>query len=222
MAFEAVPEFSVFDVAVPENPFSDGGQWSAGYWLRPPLMGGGPGGASVHGTVEFAVNGMYYLPRRFSEPIVEVYGCRDESGLGAALESHRIALYLDPENLASGYSSGYGGGISQSYFFRRYSFNGDQIGIGDVPASTDASPEKLGLRITPERVEQWGQISGVWTLITYAADTLYRGAFYLALETEEQGGINEVGWTCVGAVGKNRTQIYRILNRTQDTAREVV
>jgi hypothetical protein len=41
--------------------------------------------------------------------------------------------------------------------------------------------------------------------------TEYRGQCFFALETEEQGGLNEVGWTCFFAQEIRRTQFYRWL-----------
>jgi hypothetical protein len=59
------------------------------YSTRPPLQSKADGSALI-GTVEFAVNGSYYAALPFQGKVVEAYGCRPESGLGAALESHRI------------------------------------------------------------------------------------------------------------------------------------
>ena len=207
MAFETTPTLGIFDTGY-ENPYSDGGKW--GQEADRPRLQGGTG--AVAGTQEFVVNGMTYYAQVFYGAIVEAFGCTPDPDLGAALESNRVALWTNPD-APTGYSSGHGGGIGQSYFLRRYNGGGtsDYTGIGDIPNTTNTHPTKLGIRITPTRVEQYGMIGGVWTLITYAADTTYRGPFYLALETEEQGGINEVSFRCFGAAAVNRQHIYRWL-----------
>lgn len=198
--------YSDFEDLIPgENPLSDAGKWGS-YSVRPPLMVHDEGGA-IHGTVEFAVNGSVYLAQAFRGNVLEAYGCSPGSGLGAALESHRIVALIGDPDAYNGYSSGYGGGIGQEYFFRRYdafSFTG----IGSGPPH-NIGPEKLGIRITPTRVEQWSYHSGAWELIQYANDTTHRGTVYFALETEEQGGIEEVGWVCFGAGIPRRTQFFR-------------
>lgn len=221
MAFENVVEiYPSFNLIPSETPLSDGGRWGP-FSTRPELRVSNDG-FSIHGTVEFAVNGSVYLGEVFTGEIIEAYGCRPDSNLGAALESNRIvALYGDP-NQYNGYSSGYGGGIGESYFFRRYSggpLGFTNIGDGGIPGGGAAGagvgapgPEKLGIRITPTDVEQWGYYSGSWNLIqTAVGDTTFRGLTRFALETEEQGGIAEVGWTCFAASSRNRTQIYRII-----------
>jgi len=199
-----------------ENPLSDGGKWYS--WARFPLQSKGDGSAII-GTEEFAVNGSMYVAETFNGNIIEAYGCRPESGLGAALESHRIVALTDPVSYV-GYSSGFGGGITESYFFRKYSGSTgtwDDI-AGDVIVDFDPQrPSKLGIRITPSTVEQWGFYTAVgdttedWHLVQYSNDTSIRGTFYIGLETEEQGGVNEVGWTCFGAQVIRRTQFYRWL-----------
>ena len=195
-----------FNSLVPdENPLSDGGRWSND-GDRPPLKVVDTGG-SVHGTVEFAVNGSLYVERVFRGEVVEAYGCTPGTGLGAALESQRVALWVDPDR-RTGYSIGHGGGISESYFFRRYD-NSAFTGIGGAH-SRDDHPEALGLRITPTEVQAWGQYGGVWELVITAADIAHRGTFWAALETEEQGGIEEVGFTCFGAGVPTRSEFFRL------------
>ena len=209
MAFETTPILDTF-MSYPENPYSNGGMWSAGYYNRPPLESEGPG--YVHGTVDFPVNGMAYLRQVFRGDVIEAFGCTPGTGLGAALESQRVALWLgNPDNLV-GYLSGHGGGISEFYFFRKYTGGGAfENPDGMTGPITDVHPDKIGIRITPTGVEQWGEIAGVWTLIQSSTDTDYRGTFYAALETEEQGGTDEVGFSCFGAGVPNRTQIYRVV-----------
>lgn len=211
--FEGVPQlYPDFNDLVPgEDPLSDGGKWTA-LFNRPPLKVGNSGGY-VHGTVEFAVNGSVYIAQAFTGEVVEAYGCAPGAGLGAALESQRVALWTDPTNLV-GYSSGYGGGISESYFFRRYDGGavGNFVDIGGAH-SRDDHPDKIGIRVTPNDVEQWGYYSGEgWVLIqTAVGEMAYRGSFYGSLETEEQGGIEEVGFSCFGGGVPNRQQFFRWL-----------
>lgn len=210
--------YPTFGGLVPdENPLSDSGRWGS-YSTRPPLKVLDSGGA-IHGTVEFAVNGSYYRQQSFQGPVIEAYGCRPDSGLGAALESNRIVALIGDPDAYNGYSSGYGGGIGEAYFFRRYdafSFTG----IGDNGAADGGvgvggpGPEKLGIRILPDRVQQWGFNSGYsadWFLVQTAFDVTHRGPTFFALETEEQGGLEEVSWTCFAAGVLNRTQIYRVV-----------
>jgi len=219
MAFDTLtpiyPEGGTFPHG--ENPLSDGGKWRM-YSTRPPLQSKADGSALI-GTVEFAVNGSYYAALPFQGKVIEAYGCRPESGLGAALESHRIvALFGDPDGY-TGYSSGFGGGIGESYFFRLYSGGTSSfVGIGDDGAADGGvgaggpRPRKLGIRITPDRVQQWGWTSATgWFLVQTHFGTEYRGQCFFALETEEQGGLNEVGWTCFFAQEIRRTQFYRWL-----------
>jgi len=203
-----------------ENPLSDGGKWRP-YSTRPTLQSKSDGSA-IYGTEEFIVNGSVYIGRVFTGSTIEAYGCRPESGLGAALESHRIvALYGDPDAYV-GYSSGFGGGITEGYFFRRYDGGtGNFLNAGDwgtiIVGDLDPQrPSKLGIRITPSFVEQWGYYTAVgdtteeWHMVQAVADTAYRGPVWIALETEEQGGTQEVGWTCFYAE-RHRTQFYRWL-----------
>jgi hypothetical protein len=164
-------------------------------------------GDAIHGTVEFPVNGSVYLEQAFNGSVIEAYGCRPESGLGAALESHRIVALYGDVDAYNGYSSGYGGGIGQEYFFWRYD-NFSVTGLGDTGGP---GPEKLGIRITPTHVEQWSYYFGAWHLVQSVADTTHRGPVHIALETEEQGGLEEVNWSCFAASVVNRSQIYRIL-----------
>lgn len=210
LPMEATPLlYDSFNLVPGENPLRDSGKWGE-YSTRPPLMAHNPTGNSIHGTVEFAVNGSLFKQQVFSGPIIEGYGCTPISGLGAALESNRIvALYGDPNSYA-GYSSGYGGGIGESYFFRRYDASGPGsfTSLGEVSGTP---PDKLGIRITPTNEEQWAYYSGAWHLIQSFSDGTHRGPVRFALETEEQGGIEEVAWTCFHAGVINRTQIYRIV-----------
>lgn len=204
MAFESMPLLYNADFPA-ENPLSDGGAWGT-LWTRPPLMGEGGG---VHGTVEFVVNGSLYIRDVYYGSTVEAVGCPADSGLGAANESYRIAFWLDPSNLI-GYSWGYGGGIGQSFFMRRYDGGSSFTTIGSANTRND-HPTQMGIRITPTDVEGWGLYAGVWEKVSFAADTTYRGPFYASLETEEQGGTVEVAWGCFGAHVVNRQYIYRWL-----------
>ena len=209
--------YSDFNDLIPnENPLSDNGNW-VNLLQRPPLKVNSTA-TGIHGTVEFAVNGSLYVGKVFNGPIIEAYGCRPESGLGAALESHRIvALIGNPDNY-TGYSSGFGGGIGESYFFRMYSsFAFTPIGDnGAADGGTGvggARPQKLGIRILPDRVQQWGYhtVAGGWFLVQTHFGNEHRGPTRIALETEEQGGLSEVSWGCLFGVAPNRTQIYRIV-----------
>lgn len=201
--------YSDFTDLIPgENPLYDGGKW-ANHPMRPPLMVQSPAGSSIHGTVEFPPNGSIYVAEAFSGPIIEAYACTPNPGLGAAIESQRILALIGNPYEYTGYLSGYGGGIGENYFMRKY--NGgttsswDNLG-GDVGGTR---PDKLGIRLTPTHVEQWAYYGGVWNLIQSHPDTAHRGTTYFMLETEEQGGTVEVGFTCFGAGIPNKTQIYR-------------
>lgn len=206
--FEGVPlAYSDFnDLPSGENPLSDGGRWSND-GDRPPLMVR-VGGGSIHGTVEFAVNGSLYVEKVFRGDIIEVYACTPGTGLGAALESQRVALWTNPD-ARTGYSIGWGGGIGEEFFLRRYDSNAF-VGIGGAHTRDD-HPDLLGLRITPTEVQAWGNYLGVWEQVVTAADTTHRGTFWAALETEEQGGIEEVGFSCFGGGIPNRSQFFRWL-----------
>ena len=196
-----------FDLIPGENPLRDGANWGE-YSTRPPLRASDDG-LAVHGTVEFPVNGSLYLGAIFQGEIIEAWGCAPGPGLGAAVESQRIVALTDPANY-EGYLSGYGGGIGEVYFMRRY----DAAGPGSFTTLGEVGgtgPELLGIRITPTDVEQWAYYSGGWNLVQTFPDTNHRGPMWIALETEEQGGIEEVGWTCFAAGVPNRTQIYRVV-----------
>lgn len=218
MAFERTNViYPSFDDLIPgENPLRDGNKWRE-YSTRPPLMVAGPGG-SIHGTVEFAVNGSLYKAQVFRGDVVEGFGCRPDSGLGAALESNRIVALSDADAY-TGFSSGYGGGIGESYFFRKYT-NFAFTAIGDNGAADGGvgvggpGPEKLGIRILADRVQQWGFnhfYSDDWFLVQTYFEAIPPTTWRFALETEEQGGIEEVGWTCFGAGVVNRPQFIRWL-----------
>lgn len=208
--FESVPLlYPVFNLIPNENPLSDSGKWGPD-GDRPPLMAGSDG-LSIHGSVEFVVNGSLYVEKAFVGPIKEAYACTPDPDLGAALESQRVALWTDP-NARTGYSIGHGGGIGQTYFFRKYTSNAF-IGIGSTP-SREEHPNRLGLRITPTEVQAWGFYIGdtpEWQLISVEADSEHRGPMWCALETEEQGGLNEVSFQCFAGGVPNRTQIYRVV-----------
>lgn len=197
--------YTSFDLTPFENPLSDGGRWES-YSTRPPLQASSTGN-SIHGTVEFAVNGSAYMERAFNGDIVEAYGCTPASGLGAALESHRIVALFGDVDSYNGYSSGYGGGIGSFFFFRRY----DNGSFTDLGLITSGPPDRLGIRITPTHVQQWASLGGDFVLIQEFPDTAHRGPIHFALETEEQGGLEEVNWQCFAAGVVNRSQIYRIL-----------
>lgn len=184
-----------------ENPLSHGGRWGS-YFTRPPLR---KVGAHANPTVEFAVNGSYWTPDVFIGD-AEAWGCVSGGGLGAANESWRVALWKDDPNQMVGYSSGFGGGISENYFFRRYDGGGSYFELSQVGATP---PEKLGIRVTATSVQQWAYYSGDWHLIDEKPDTTYRGAFYASIELEEQGGIDELSFDCFGAGVKNRQHFYR-------------
>jgi hypothetical protein len=213
--FISIPAiYPTFALTPNENPLSDGGKWDD--YGRPPLMVASDG-QSIHGTEEFSVNGSYYTEQVFTGSMIEGYGCAPGAGLGAALESQRIFAIIGSPTSFTGYSSGWGGGIGENYFFRRYDGGAGTFTAlpGLVNPSGAPGPDKLGIRITPTAVEQWMQKStyngGNWFMVRTVADTTYRGATWFALETEEQGGVNEVGWRCFGAGVPNRTQIYRII-----------
>jgi len=208
MAFGETPLISDFSGPA-ENPLSDGGRWAT--YGRDPLQRGGTG--SIHGTVEFAVNGMYYVvsPLTFTGDTIEVWACTPAAGLGAAIETHRIAFWLGTPDSFNGYLSAYGGGISENYFVRRY--DGGALTFTGLSETGGTTPEKLGLRITPTVVEQWAYYGSAWNLIVSHADTTHRGSpWFAALETEEQGGVAEVGFSCFGGGVINRTQIYRYVS----------
>jgi hypothetical protein len=192
-----------FNLPPGEEPLSDGGRWGP-YSVRPQLRAS-DSGLHIHGTEVFVVNGSYYKQKAYHGPVVSAYGCMLGSGLGAALESNRIVALIGDVDEYNGYSSGFGGGIGQTYFFRRYD-NFEFTGIGGGPW-TNQAPAKLGIRITPDRVEQWAYFGGPsgeqWYLIQFANDTTYRGPVHFALETEEAGSITEVGWSCFGAGTEN-------------------
>lgn len=210
--FDPAPIYSEFALIPNENPLSDSGRWGPYYGGRPPLMVDGAG-TGIHGTVEFAVNGSMYRQQTFRGADVQAYGCRPESGLGAALESNRIVALADP--LAyTGFSSGWGGGIGESYFFRKYT-NFAFIGIGGPPGlawepgGAPPFPARLGIRILPDRVEQWAgpeEGMGDMFLVQTHFETIPQIPWYFALETEEQGGINEVAWTCFFAGVKDEPE----------------
>lgn len=199
--FPTTAELTSFD-GPNENPLSDSGRW-ANYGGRPPLRRV-TGGAFP--TVEFPPNGSYWTVDAFRSPC-EAWGCREGGGLGAANESWRIGMWLNDPNLLTGYLALYGGGIGETYVIRRYT-NGSFTDLVEVGGSP---PSRLGIRITPTTVEQWAQVAGVWALVQFVNDTTYRGVFYVGLELEEQGGINEVWWSCFGGGILNRQHIYRIL-----------
>ena len=200
--------YTDFDGLVPdETPLRDGGKWGE-YSNRPPLKVRDTGG-SIHGTVDGPVCGSVFVAKVFVGNVIEAYGCTPGSGLGAALESHRIVALIGDPDAYNGYSSGYGGGISEGYFFRRYTEFGFGPLDGIVAGTDPGPPEKLGIRITPDRVEQWAYAGGTWTLVQTGFDTTHRGAVRFALETEEQGGTEEVAWECFAAGIPRRTQFFR-------------
>jgi hypothetical protein len=192
-----------------ENPLSEGGAWAT-YGSPPdryPLQKMAPG--SVTPTTEFFVNGMYYTRQTFL-PTCEVFACVEGGGLGAANESWRVVFWLGHPDSATGYLSGFGGGIGEEYFVRKY--NGGSFDNWTTLGTLDTTnPVKLGLRITASAVEQWAEFGGTWSLIQSFGDTTYRGAFYAAIEMEEQGSVGNVGMGCFGAGVKNRQHIYRVL-----------
>jgi hypothetical protein len=203
--FPSVPLQSEFvGTGIEENPLSEGGSW--GVYDRPPLRKAAAGGALP--SQEFVVNGSYWTRNVFLQTC-EAFCCPTGGGLGAALESWRLVFWLTTPTVNNGYMSAYGGGIGQDYFFRRYD-GGSFTGIGDY-AGGAPGPNKIGIRITPDRVEQWAFYSGAWNLISTALDTTHRGVFYVALECEEQGGINDLGFGCFGVGQINRQHIYRVL-----------
>lgn len=201
------PSFSLTPL---ENPLSDGGRWRS-FATRPPLMASDDGTA-IHGTVDFPVCGSVYVEQVFQGPVIEAWGCRPESGLGAALESHRIVALIGNPDAYNGYSWGFGGGIGEEYFMRKYT-SGGFTGIGPPVSISSPRPSKMGIRLTPDAVEGWAYAFGAWQLIYASGDTSLRGLTFIALETEEQGGTAEVGWTCFGAGAPKRTQIYRYVSQ---------
>lgn len=199
-----------FDDPPNESPLSQGGIWEP-YGSPPDRFPLRAGGGVAKPTEEFNVNGMYYAPRAFQSPC-EIFGCLSGGGLGAALEGWRVAFWLGSPQSATGYLAGFGGGIGKDFFLRRYDGGFSSFtGIGGL--SGQAYPDLLGMRITDTEVEIWrGDDPGpVWTLVDSAADTTYRGLFYAAIELEEQGGIDELGFGCFGVGVKNRQHIYRWL-----------
>lgn len=189
-----------------EDPLSEDGAWAN--YGRADLRKGASGNAMP--TEEFIVNGMYWTRNTFISPC-EAFGCISGGGLGAALEGWRIAFwYLSPTSTA-GYLAGVGGGIGKDFFLRRYNGGGfnDFDSLGGIAGVS--IPDDLGIRITASAVELWARYSGTWSLQVTSGDTTYRGVFYAAIELEEQGGINELGWGCFGVGVKNRQHIYRWL-----------
>lgn len=206
--FPQTGELTSFDGPA-ENPLFDSGRWAE--YGRDPLRRNGTG--TVLPTVEFPPNGMYWTVNAFQGDC-EIWGCSTGGGLGAALEGWRIAFWLGSPTSFTGYLSGYGGGIGKNFFLRNYSGGPNSFtDIGGHP--NPGYPDKIGLRITASEVEQWGEYSGVWSLIQAVGDTSHRGVFFAAIELEEQGGINEVGWGCFGGGVLNRQHIYRILRAPQ-------
>jgi hypothetical protein len=202
--FGLTPQLS--DFAGPaENPLYEDGRW-ASYFSRPPLQRGGI--QNAFGTVEFIVNGSYWTPQSFSGDYVEIWACTPNSGLGAALETYRLLLLLDDPDQMVGYFSSYGGGIGESFVMRKYTGGGQFTQLGEVGGDW---PVKLGLRITPTDVEQWTYDGFTWSLVQSFPDTSYRGNFYAALETEEQGGLGAVAFICFGGGAPIRSQFFRWL-----------
>ena len=192
-----------------ENPLSEAGSWAT-YGAPPERYPLRKSTTSALPTFEFNVNGMYWTRAVFQSPC-EVWGCISGGGLGAALEGWRLAFWHNSPYSAAGYLAGFGGGIGKDFFLRRYDGGsyGNFSGIGGLGGQP--YPDYLGLRIGASEVEIWrGDNPGpVWTMVDSAADTTYRGVFYAAIELEEQGGIDELGWGCFGVGIKNRQHIYR-------------
>jgi len=186
-----------------ENPLYENGAW-AQYADRFPLQRFN-NGAIV--TEEFAVNGMYWTRDTYIG-LAEVWACTSGGGLGAALETWRVALWQDDPDSKIGYLTYYGGGIGEEYVIRRYDGGGSFTGIASLDT---AGPSKIGMRLTPTHVECWAYFSGQWNFIVSAADATYRGTFFAAVEMEEQGGIGNLGMGCFGAGVINRQHIYRVI-----------
>lgn len=208
MEFPSSPEISDFDeIPVdPEYPLSDSGRWRV-YGNRFEFIG--HIGHIATGT-EFAVNGQFYTPRTFradGELSAEVWACAPGAGLGAANESQRLLMWLDDPESAVGYLFGYGGGVGELYFARRY--NGSFTSWTELGEWGSTSRDALGMRITPVGLEFWRRDGGVWSIVGTVADITHRGTFYAALEAESQGCTDCIGFGCFGGGEVQRTQLIR-------------
>jgi len=197
----------LYDFSGPaENPLYMEGAWGATWGGHPPLR---KEVGYVSLTTEFTPNKSTLFREAFradpGEGTVEVWACTDGGQLGAALESWRVTAYPDPANLV-GYELIFGGGIGKGYFLRRYDGGGSFTGLAEVG---DGYPQMIGMRITPVGVEAWGYDGATWTQKLTSGDTGHRGAFYLGLALEEQGGINELSISCFGGGVPRRTQFFR-------------
>lgn len=197
-----------------ENPLYEGGKWS-GIEQANPLKkeAGTPTGSatdSVHGSPNYS----YWTPATYyasaTSGIVEVWGCPVGGGLGAALETWRLALWRDNPDNVQGYLLYNGGGIGKAFTLRRYN-GGSLSNFVDIASVGATSTAQMMLRINGPYVEGWRTDDGVnWYKALSVLDTTYRGSFYLVLGIEDPtaGGL---GWNCFGGGIKLRTQIYRVL-----------
>jgi hypothetical protein len=212
MAFPSTGILSEF-LPPAENPLYEGGLWAQTTHQREPLqktVTGGTGEAtdSVHGNPNYS----HWSQETFTGD-VEVWGCSGGGQLGAALESWRVTMWLDPEATV-GYVTLYGGALGKGFFTRRY--GGPSIdnflGIG---SSGGGYPTGLGMRINGDEVECWSSYGDpfdptTWNLQHTATDTTHRGNFYLGLSIEDPTG-GGLGFGCFGGGVRHRSEFFRWL-----------
>jgi hypothetical protein len=198
MPFPVTDGLSLF-LGPAENPLSENGRWAQLSPLAPPLKKNvGSADDSVHNGPNYS----YWTAPFPSANIVEVWGCTGGGQLGAALETWRVALWLEAQ--FTGYLAYYGGAIGKSFVIRRYT-DGSWV---DLVVGGGGYPQRLGLRIDGNNVECWGYNAGAWSLKCSIADTTHRGSFYPSLGIEDPTG-GGLAFSCFGGGRKNFSQIIR-------------
>ncbi len=191
-----------------ENPLSEGGDWTQSFGSRDPLRRLSNNATdSVHGNPNYS-----HWTHAFttdSGPL-DVWACSEGGQLGAALESWRVALWSPDFSERNGYEVLMGGAIGKTFGIRTYINNVINPSPTQGCVGTFTYYERIGIRINGNDVEAWGYIGGTWTLQCSITDTTFRGTMYggLGIEDPTGGGLT---FSCFGAGGKNRTQIYRII-----------
>lgn len=206
--FPETPELTEF-VGADENPLSDGGNWAGGIDNAAPLkLISNTATDSAHGAPNYS----YWTRNAFrtsDRSAVEVWGCTVGGQLGAALETWRVALWLDDPALAIGYLGYMGGGIGKEFAIRRY--DGGLTNFTDLASSFGVYMEKLGLAINGDAVELWWYGSGTWNLALSVDDPNHRGQFYLSLGIEDPTG-GGLGFVCMGGGTVRRSRIIRYVS----------
>lgn len=199
-----------------ESPLSEDGTWSQLSPTQYPLAR--KNNVAVISVSDPIVNYSYYNQQLLlitGEGRGEAWGCSEGGQLGAALETWRVFLFLNPGTSFSGYLFYFGGALSKDFVIRRYT-NG-------VPAADIASnpfiayPARMALVIDGDAVQGWCSFDpfpDIWQLICQTNDTTYRGAFFagLGLEDPTSGSSTpSLGFDCFGLGVPNRQQFFRWL-----------